>query len=156
MKTRLLSIGVALTLGAGVGFALDAFAQAKPETLVKQRQAAMTLQGKYWYRILRPMGQGKIPYDASAVTRTVPLMDALSQMPWDGFVPATKDVKSGTLPAVYDQAAKFKEAQDQYRAEMTKLVGVVSKGGDEAAVKTQILAVNKTCDGCHDNFRERN
>jgi len=29
-------------------FTLDAVAQAKPEVLVKQRQAAMTLQGKYF------------------------------------------------------------------------------------------------------------
>src|SRR5262249_40871540 len=116
MKSRLLATGGALALGMGSAYVLDAFAQVKPQPLVKQRQAAMTLQGKYWYRVLRPMGQGKMPYDASAVARTVPLMDALSQIPWDGFVPATKDVKSGALPAVYDQAAKFKEAQDQYRA----------------------------------------
>jgi len=156
MKTKLLAAGVALAFGTGAGYVLNAYAQVKPETLVKQRQAAMTLQGKYWYRILRPMGQGKIPYDSGAVARTVPLMDALSQMPWDGFSPATKDVKSATLPAAYEQAAKFKEAQDQYRAEMVKLVAVVAKGGDEAAVKAQILAVNKGCDGCHEDFRQRN
>ena len=40
----------------------DALAQAKPETLVKQRQAAMTLQGKYFYASLRPM--------AAATTRS--------------------------------------------------------------------------------------
>jgi cytochrome c556 len=131
-----------------------AHAQVKPETLVKQRQAAMALQGKYWYRQLRPTGQGKIPYDANTVARAVGYMDALSQMPWDGFAPSTKDVKSGALPAAFNDPAKFKEAQDRYRGEIQKLVGV-TKSGDEAAVKAQILAVNKTCDSCHDDFRQR-
>ena len=44
--------------------ASGALAQAKPETLVKQRQAAMTLQGKY-FGPMRMMGLGKMPYDAA-------------------------------------------------------------------------------------------
>ncbi|MBI3918014.1 MAG: cytochrome c [Betaproteobacteria bacterium] len=145
-----------ILLGA-VGFAFLAapgHAQVKPETLVKQRQAVMTLHGKYWYRHLRPTGQGKIPYDANMVARNVGYMDALSQMPWDGFNPSTKDVPSGALPAVFADPAKFKEAQDRFRSEVVKLVAAV-KPGDEASVKAQILAVNKGCDSCHESFREK-
>lgn len=154
MKKKLLYSCLALALGTGAGYALNSIAQVKPETLVKQRQAAMALQGKYWYRHLRPTGQGKIPYDANLVARNASFIDALSQMPWDGFDPSTKDVKSAALPAVFTDATKFKEAQDRYRGEVGKLVAA-AKGGDEAAVKAQILAVNKTCDGCHESFRER-
>ena len=154
MKGKLLIAGLALALGAGSGLALNAFAQVKPETLVKQRQAAMSLQGKYWYRHLRPTGQGKIPYDAATVAQNAAFIDALSQMPWDGFAASTKDVKSGALPAVFSDTAKFKEAQDHYRSEVVKLVAV-TKGGDETSVKLQILAVNKACDGCHESFRSR-
>ena len=152
MNNRLFSIGLALVLGAG--YSLTAYSQVKPETLVKQRQSAMTLQGKYWYRHLRPTGQDKIPYDANLVARNVGYIEALSQMPWDGFDASTKDVKSAALPAVYTDTAKFKEAQDRYRGEVGKLVAA-TKGGDEAAVKAQILAVSKTCDGCHESFREK-
>jgi len=152
MNRKLFLAGLALVLGAG--YALISFSQLRPEVLVKQRQSVMTLQGKYWYRHLRPTGQGKIPYDANLVARNVGFLDALSQMPWDGFDPSTKDVKSAALPAVYTDAAKFKEAQDRYRGEVVKLVAA-TKGGDEAAVKAQILAVNKACDGCHENFREK-
>ena len=129
-------------------------AQVKPETLVKQRQAVMTLHGKYFYGHLRPVAQGKMPYDASRATRAAEFLEALSKMPWDGFAPSTKDVKSGALPAVFSDTAKFKEAQDRYQSETTKLVSVI-KNGDEAAVKAQIGAVGKACDGCHDNFREK-
>ena len=146
--------------GIGIGFfavstvlSSSAMAQVKPETLVKQRQAAMTLQGKYYYSI-RAMAQGKAPYDAAVVTRNAAFLDALSHMPWDGFNANTKDVKSGTLPAAYSDAAKFKESSDRLIAESAKLVAL-TKSGDEAAIKTQILAIDKVCGGCHETFRER-
>lgn len=154
MKKKLLFSCVAVVLGVGTGYALNAMAQARPEVLVKQRLAAMTLQGKYFYGQLRPIAQGKVPYDANRAARAAEALEALSKMPWDGFDARTKDLKSGALPAIYDQPAKFKEAADRLQSETSKLVSVI-KGGDEAAVKAQIGAVGKACDGCHDNFRER-
>jgi len=154
MKQKVLTAGLALALGAGAGYALNAFAQAKPDTLVKQRQAVMVLQAKYFYGHLRPTAQGKIPYDANVVARNAGFLEALSKMPWDGFVPSTANVESRATPAVYSDAAKFKEAGDRLAAEAAKLVAA-TKGGDEAAVKTQILVVNKACDGCHESFREK-
>ncbi len=155
MKRKLLPAWiVGIVVGAGAGYALNAFAQAKPDVLVKQRQAAMTLQGKYFYGQLRPMAQGKIPYDADQAARAAAFLEALSRMPWDGFVPGTRDVKSGALPAIYEQPGKFKEAQERAQAEISKLVAL-TKSGDEAAVKAQILVVNKACSACHNDFRER-
>ncbi len=151
MNKIFLSAGLAVMLGAG--YTLTAFAQAKPETLLKQRQAAMTLQGKYWGP-LGGMAQGKVPYDAAVVARNAGYLDALSHMPWDGFNVSTKDMKSQALPAVYTDAAKFKEAGERLQNEVSKLVAV-SKGGDEAAVKAQLGAVGKACGGCHESFREK-
>jgi cytochrome c556 len=145
----------ALTLAVCAGYSLPAFSQAKPETLVKQRQSAMALQGKYFNGQLRPMAQGKMPYDPKIVARNVVFLDALARMPWDGFTPATKDVKSAAAPAVFAEPAKFKEAQDAFMGEVTKLSELSRKGGDENAMKAQILAVDKSCNACHDNFRER-
>ena len=151
MNKQFLTAGLALIVGAG--YSLTAFAQAKPETLVKQRQAAMTLQGKYWGP-LGGMASGKVPYDAAVVARNAAYLDVLSKLAWDGFNPNTKDVKSAALPAVYTDTAKFKEAQDHFQSEVSKLVAI-SKSGDEAAVKAQLNAVNKTCGGCHESFREK-
>ncbi len=142
----------AVALGLSALYVAPAFSQAKPETLVRQRQAAMILQGKY-FGPLNAMAQGKVPYDASVVTRNAGYLDVLSRMAWDGFAPSTKGEKSRTLPAVFTDTAKFKEAQDRFQAEASKLASM-SKG-DEAAVKAQISAVNKTCAACHEDFRER-
>ena len=128
-------------------------AQVKPETLVKQRQAAMTLQAKY-FGPLGGMAQGKVPYDAKIVARNAGYLEALSQMPWDGFAPGTRNVKSEALPAVFTDAAKFKEAQDLFHAAVAKLV-TASKGSDAEAAKATIKGVAKTCGDCHENFREK-
>ena len=153
MKRKL----VAATLVASVGAAwlAAAVAQVKPEILVKQRQAAMTLQGKY-FGPLAGMAQGKLPYDANIVQRNAGYLDVVEKMPWDGFDPSTKNVtvKTAALPAIWSEPAKFKEAQERLQSEASRLVSV-SKGGDEGAVKAQIGAIGKACGNCHDNFREK-
>src|SRR5690348_10206717 len=153
MKKRLLLTGLALALGAG--FTFTAFAQVKPEILVKQRQAAMTLQGKYMGP-LGAMAQGKAPYNADTVAFNSALLDALSRMPWDGFAPASKDaqVKTAALPAIWSEPAKFQEAQENFHKAIEGLVAV-SRRSDEAAQKAAIGAVGKACGGCHQNFREK-
>jgi cytochrome c556 len=142
---------LAATLGAA--WVMPAWSQARPEVQLKQRQSAMSLQGKYFYP-MRNMVQGKIPYDANIVSRNVVFLDSLSKMPWDGFTPATQNLKSGATPAVFSETAKFKESADRYMAEVTRLTETHRKG-DEAATKAQIMAVDKACNACHDTFRER-
>ena len=150
MKRKFL---VAMLAASAAVVTLDAVAQAKPEVMVKQRQAAMTLQAKY----LGPMGamaQGKAPYNADVVRRNAAYLEALSKMAWDGFDPSTKGEKSAALPAVWEKSADFKQAAERFESEATKLVQV-SKSGDEGAVKAQIGAVGKSCGGCHEHFREK-
>jgi len=150
MKRSATAVVVALALGVAAG---TVFAQAKPEQLVKQRQAVMTLQGKY-FGPMAAMAQGKAPYNAEVVKRNAAYLDNLSRMPWDGFDAGTKDVKSAALPAIYEQTDKFKEAASRLENESHKL-WEVSQRGDEAAVKTQIGAVGKACGGCHNDFRQK-
>ena len=153
MNKRLLLAGLALALGAGV--AQSALAQVKPEILVKQRQAAMTLQGKY-FGPLAGMAQGKVPYNADTVAMNSAFLDALSRMPWDGFAAASREstMKTAALPAIWSEPAKWQEAQDNFTKAVQGLVAV-SRGGNEDAQKAAIGAVGKTCGGCHQNFREK-
>ena len=113
MKQRYLTTSVALALG--LGFASTAFAQAKPDVLVKQRQAVMTLQGKY----LGPIGamiKGAAPYNADVVAINATFLENLARMPWDGFQASTEGVKSAAKPEVYKDAAKFKAAGEALEA----------------------------------------
>src|SRR4051812_48303868 len=148
MYKALVSVAVAAAMASGA-----AIAQVKPEILVKQRQAVMTLQGKY-FGPMAAMAQGKVPYDAAAIQRNAGYLDNLSRMAWDGFTDNTKDVKSAALPAVFSDSAKFKEAASRLENEANKLYQV-SRSGDEAAVKAQIGAVGKACGACHETFRAK-
>jgi cytochrome c556 len=138
---------------AAVACSAPAFSQARPDVLVKQRQAAMVLQGKY-FGPLNLIAQGKIPYDQKVVVRNAGYLDVLSRLAWDGFAPSTKGEKTASLPAVFTDTARFNQLADQFQAESSKLVQV-SKGSDEASVRSQIQAVGKTCAACHEDFREK-
>lgn len=149
MKKNFLAASVVLTLGVGV--AADAFAQAKPDVLVAQRQAAMKLQGKY----LGPIGgmlKGAAPYNADVVALNATFLENLARMPWDGFQPSTSGEKSAAKPEIYKDTAKFKAAADALEAATAKL-GAVARAKDEAGVRANFGAVAKACGSCHDDFR---
>ena len=152
MKKTAVAAAVVIALGAVGGAAL---AQVKPDVLVKQRQSAMTLIGKY-FGPLGGMAQGRVPFDAKVVQRNADYLNALAQMPWDAFDPSTKDVtvKTAALPEIWSNPGKFKEAQERLQSEMAKLAST-AKAGEEGAIKAQIGAVGKACANCHDTFRQK-
>ena len=151
MRKVLGAAAVALALSGMAGVAA---AQQKPDVLVKQRQSAMTLIGKYWGPIAG-MASGKVsPYNADVVSLNATYLENLAQMPWDGFHESTKDEKSRALPAAWEQKAKFDELAQRLQSETAKL-GQVARAKDEAGVKQQYAAVGKVCGACHESFREK-
>jgi len=128
-------------------------AQAKPEVLVKQRQAGMTMMAKYFGPI-GAMVQGKVPYNADVVARNGGYLEVLVQLPWDGFQPSTKGAKDTRLkPEAFDQMDAWKKRTESLQSAMAKLVAA-AKARDEGAVKAAFGGVGKACKGCHDDFRK--
>jgi cytochrome c556 len=152
MNKSLVAAALAVALGGLAGFAA---AQAKPDVMVKQRQAAMTLIGKYWGPIAG-MASGKVsPYNADVVARNATYLENLAQMPWDGFHENTKDEKNTkALPEVWAQKPKFDELAQRLQTETAKL-GEIARKKDEAGVKQQYAAVGKVCGSCHESFRAK-
>jgi len=151
MNMKLLAVAAVLTFSSGI--AAEALAQVKPDVLVKQRQAKMTLQGKY----LGPIGgmlKGNIPYNADTVALNATFLENLSRMAWDGFDPSTSGVKSRAKPEIYRNMAKFKAAADTLEAEASKL-GAAARAKDEAGVRAAFGGVAKACGSCHDAFQEK-
>lgn len=151
MRTKLLA--AALVAAALGGASLEAFAQAKPDVLVKQRQAKMTLQGKY----LGPIGgmlKGTIPYNADTVALNATFLENLSRMAWDGFDPSTQGEKSRAKPEIYKEMAKFKAEADALEQAAAKL-GAAARAKDEAGVRASFGAVAKACGSCHDAYQAK-
>ena len=152
MKKNLVAAVLAVAIGGLAGIAA---AQMKPDVLVKQRQSAMTLIGKYWGPIAG-MASGKVsPYNADVVSRNATYLENLAQMPWDGFHDSTKGEKNTkALPEVWSQKAKFDELAQRLQSETAKL-GELARAKNEAGVKEQYAAVGKVCGACHEGFRAK-
>ena len=89
MRTKLLAAATAIAALGSVS--LDALAQAKPDVLVKQRQAAMTLQGKYLGPIgamMKGAAPGMITFQNSACS-SAPIAPAARSH--SGFTARTPD-----------------------------------------------------------------
>jgi cytochrome c556 len=151
MRTKLVT--AALAVAALGGISLEAFAQAKPDVMVAQRQAAMKLQGKY----LGPIGgmlKGNSPYNADVVALNATFLENLARMPWDGFDASTKGEKSKTKAEAFTDTAKFRAAADTLEAETAKL-GAAARAKNEAGVRAAFGGVAKACGSCHDAYREK-
>lgn len=69
-----------------------------------------------------------------------------------GVFPKGSDVaKSETLPAVWVEPEKFKEATDEFITLTTEFLHAVEKDGD---VSGTFRNLQKSCKSCHDKFRE--
>jgi cytochrome c556 len=147
MRKALIIFGAAAVLATP----LSALAQARPDVMVKQRQAAMTLIGKYFGPI-GAMVNGKIPYNADVVARNATYVENLAQMPWDGFHESTKGEKSAARPEIWTNPKGFQEAADRLQSEVVKLASA-ARAKDEAGVKAAFPGVGKSCGACHDSFR---
>ena len=148
---KILVPAAALVLGAA--FSFNAAAQAKPEDLVKQRKAALTMVGKYFGPV-GAMVQGKVPYDAAIVTRNAGYLEVLSAMPWDGFQASTEGVKeTRAKPEIYKNMGKFDQYAKDMQGALVKL-NAAAKSGDQNAVKAAFGATGKACKACHDDFRK--
>ncbi|MGB3428626.1 MAG: cytochrome c [Burkholderiaceae bacterium] len=149
MKARLLTTAVLLAV------AVPASAQfSKPEDAIRYRQSAYVLMGNHMGRINAQLKSDKP--DVAAIQKSAGIIDFASQLPGEGYVPGSD--KGGTPPTrakpeVFTDP-KVKEVGRAMRQEVVKLVEV-SKGGDIAAIRTQFQATAKSCDNCHDNYRNK-
>ena len=69
----------------------------------------------------------------------------------DVFPKGSDVMKSETLPAVWEEPEKFKEATDGFIALTAEFLQAVEKDGD---IPGTFRNLQKSCKGCHDKYRE--
>lgn len=143
-----------LTAVAGL-IAVPAHAQfSKPEDAIKYRQSAYTVMGAQMSRIFTEL-KSPTP-NVQAIQRSAGIVDFVSTLPGEGFIPGSE--KGGNPPTKAKPEAftdpKLRDLGREMRTEVVKL-NEVAKTGDVAAIRTQFQATAKTCDNCHDNFRNK-
>ena len=140
---------------AGAFAALPALAQfSKPEDAIKYRQSAYTIMGAQMSRIFTELKSPKP--DVAAIQLSANIVDFVSQLPGEGFIPGSEkggNPPTRAKPEVFTDP-KLREYGREMRQEVVKL-NEVAKSGDVAAIRSQFQATAKTCDNCHDNYRNK-
>jgi cytochrome c556 len=145
---------VAVALACAVGWMGAVHAQfSKPERAVEYRQAAFTLMNNHMGRISQAV-QGKVPYDKDAVVRSAEIIEIVGKLPYEAFAPGTDLMESKAKPAIWKEEAKFKQLAADMQAETVKLTAA-AKTGNLDSVRNQFRATAKSCDACHDAYREK-
>ncbi|MDI1244248.1 MAG: cytochrome c, partial [Rhodoferax sp.] len=110
---------------------------------------------KKFTKALEPMGlvaRERQDYLKADFMANALALQELSKQPWvyftaDGNYPPTR-----AKAEVWSQAGEFKQAQDNFLANVNKLVAV-SGSADLPAIRASVEAVQKDCKSCHDQFR---
>lgn len=124
----------------------------KPEDAIKYRKAAFTVMASHFGRV-GAMANGRAPFDPKVAAESAALVETMSKLPWEGFVPGTDKGDTRALPAIWTEQAKFKEGSDKLQVETAKL-SAAAKTGNLDAVKTAFGAVGQTCKACHDAYQK--
>lgn len=136
------------------GVAVSAFAQQKPEDIIKYRQSALFLMGQH-FGPLAAMAQGKMPYDKDVAVRNAALVEQLSKLPWDKFPAGTEQGNNTKAkPEIWNKPDDFKAKAEKMQTEVAKLAQA-ARTGDAEALKAQVGETGKACKACHDEYRNK-
>lgn len=145
---------IAIPLACAVGLIGPVQAQfSKPERAVEYRQAAFTIMNNHMGRISQAV-QGKIPYDKDAVLRSAEIIEIVGKLPYEAFGPGTDLMESKAKPSIWKEESKFRQLAADMQAETVKLTAA-AKSGNLDSVRSQFRATAKSCDACHDAYREK-
>ena len=125
----------------------------KPERAVQYRQGAFTIMNNHMGRISQVV-QGKAPYDKDAVVRSAEIIEVVGQLPYEAFTPGSDLMESKAKPSIWKEEAKFKQLATDMQAETVKLTAA-AKTGNLDTIRNQFRATAKSCDACHDVYREK-
>jgi cytochrome c556 len=153
-KTLLLSITAVSSL-LMMASAMGQGARPTPDqSAVSYRQALMVvIDGQASPLLL--MQRGRAPYDEAVVSKNAASLVTLAGMIPDAFQRDTSgaSLKTGTLPATWQNRADFLKDTEALRTQ-TKALEVALKTGNQEQVKTAIKNVGTACGQCHQKYRE--
>lgn len=153
MKTTLIAIAATL-LAATAAHAQQA---PKPEQLIKWRQSAYQVVAWNAGRVKANVDGS---YNKDEVVRAANAIAAVANSGLPSlFAPGTETGKgwkdTSVKATLFTDTAGVAAAQAAFGKEANELARV-AQGGDVAAVKAQLAALQKTCKACHDDYRNSN
>jgi cytochrome c556 len=126
-------------------------ADTHPQQLVTKRQAVF----KQFAKTFEPMGlvaRERKDYNPREFNVFAVELDQLASQPWQYFTADGNYPPSKTKPEAWTKPQEFKVAQENFQANVKKLL-VVAQNGETEAIKSAVDTVQKSCKACHDDFR---
>lgn len=123
------------------------------EKAIGARQAAFTLMAAN----VGPMGamaKGKKPFNQEEFAMRAANLEALSNMPWEFFIPGSDQGDTKAKPEVWSNQDDYKKKTEQFKQEVAKLAQA-SKGTDQKAMFEQFGATAKSCKSCHKEYKKK-
>lgn len=153
MKTTLTALA-ALLLAASAAQAQQA---PKPEQLIKWRQSAFQVINWNTGRVKANVDG---TYNKDDVIRAANTIAAVANGGLPSLFATGTDTGKGwhdtsVKPTLFSDASGAAAAQAAFGKEANELARV-AQGGDVAAVRAQLAALQKTCKACHDDYRNSN
>ena len=158
MKLKLKNVIVPVLAAALLAATGSAGAQQapKPETLIKWRQSAFQVVAWNAGRIKASL-EGT--YNKDEVQRAANTIAAIANGGLGAlFAPGTETGKgwhdTTSKPELFKDTKRFAELGAAFGKESSELASLAG-GGDVAALKAQFAKVQRTCKGCHDDFKAK-
>ena len=151
MRHRFAILLLALTAALFLGACSQEARDTHPDQLVTKRKAAF----KQMVKTFEPIGlvaRGRKDYNPREFNVATLELQKLASQPWPLFTPDSNYPPTRAKPAVWENPAEFKLAQDSFQASIKSLVQA-SEGSDMDTIKAAVNAVENSCTACHDQFR---
>lgn len=125
--------------------------QTKGDQDIRHRRAAFTLMSSYFERLVQTAEGGR-PYDPKAALKDAQTVEALSKLPWAGFVPGSESGNTRASPDIWLEEERFRSLALDMQDQVQKL-RAVAETEDLNQLKAAVGIARKSCGACHDVFR---
>ena len=151
---KLLTVGFLLAAVASV-----AFAQAKPEDMIKWRKAGYAFAGWNMGKIKGMVVDNPASFNKDQVLAAANVVAAIANsgmgaLYGSGTDKDVGDQKTNVKPEFFQQPDRVKELALAYIKEANELQKVAATG-DTDAIKTQFSKVGVSCNACHIEFKKQ-
>jgi cytochrome c556 len=154
IKPLLTSLVVALSVTV---LTQEAFADAKPETLIKFRQSAFSVVGWHCSRIKSNI-DGKYSKDEVVKSATA-IASIVNGDLFPQFAAGTDQGKgwhdTAAKSELFSNNKRFAELASNLSKDSGDLAKLAATTDDVAVIKTQFGKVAQSCKACHDDFRRK-
>jgi cytochrome c556 len=148
--TRYILMGAIVVLGLMNPLILSA--HGKATGIVKERMDMMKAMDKQM-RSIAAMMKGKSSFDAEKISAHAKSIRIASPKLPALFPDGSLHKPTEALPLIWEEWAHFSALTEKMEAEAAALQ-VLAVQGDKAKITLQFARLEKTCSGCHSDFRE--